>query len=332
MNCSVNFDSIVMIHMDIKVSVYCIVYNHEKYIREALEGFIKQQTDFSFEVIVHDDASTDKTVEIIKEYELKYPEIIKPIFQKENQYSKGENIEVAFMLPVTHGKYIALCEGDDYWTDSRKLQKQYDYMEDHPECSLVAHRALTLNMNNGKFCDYTNYQFPDNKLTAEQIIENQTFFPTASMFFRKKYYENNRDFILSIRNFDYVAKILLATEGDTYVFPEIMSVYRKGTDGSWTERINNNSKKYYEHLRQSIDTLGKINIYRNFEFNEAIQSNILRREFYAEISIMNLKVLKDSKYSSLRKELPLHSRLILYIKKYFPFLYKYYKAAHKKSR
>lgn len=302
--------------MDIKVSVYCFAYNHEKYIRDALEGFVNQKTNFPFEVIVHDDASTDKTVSIIKEYELKYPDIIKPIYQKENQHSKGVNKLYSFMLPVTHGKYIALCEGDDYWTDSSKLQRQYDYMEDYPRCSLVAHRAQTLNMYNGEFCDYTTYQFQDNKLTATQIIENQGYFPTASMFFRKEFYEKNREFLLSIENFDYAIKILLATEGEVYVLPEIMSVYRKGTEGSWTERIHNIPQKEYEHLKKSIDILNKINMYRDFKYEGAIQSNILRREFNAELSIMNLKVLKDPKYSLFRKELSLRSRIIMHIKKY----------------
>ncbi len=123
----------------IMVSVFCATYNHEKYIRKCLDGFIMQKTNFKFEVLVHDDASTDKTADIIREYEEKYPDIIKPIYQTENQYSKGVQIGVTFQYPRAKGKYIAFCEGDDYWCDENKLQRQFDIMESHPECSICVH-------------------------------------------------------------------------------------------------------------------------------------------------------------------------------------------------
>lgn len=116
------------------VSISCITYNHAPYIREALEGFVSQQTDFPFEVLIHDDCSTDGTTEIIREYEAKYPEIIKPMYETENQYSQGKPIGTqVWNLPRAQGKYIALCEGDDYWTDPLKLQKQVDFLESHPD-------------------------------------------------------------------------------------------------------------------------------------------------------------------------------------------------------
>ena len=114
---------------EILVSICCITYNHEKYIRDAIEGFLMQKTDFPFEVLIHDDASTDGTADIIREYETKYPDIIKPIYQTENQYSKGIKISATYNYPRAKGKYIALCEGDDYWIDPYKLQKQVDFLE-----------------------------------------------------------------------------------------------------------------------------------------------------------------------------------------------------------
>lgn len=113
---------------NILVSISCITYNHEPYIRECLDGFIMQKTDFAFEVLIHDDASTDKTADIIREYEAKFPNLIKPIYQTENQFSKKVgSINAKFNYPRAKGKYIALCEGDDYWTDPLKLQKQVDF-------------------------------------------------------------------------------------------------------------------------------------------------------------------------------------------------------------
>ena len=127
---------------DIMVSICCITYNQASYIRDALEGFVNQKTDFAYEVLIHDDASTDGTADIIREYADRYPDLIFPILQTENQYSKGlTNVSGTFNFPRARGKYIAMCEGDDYWTDDRKLQKQVDYLEANPGCSLCFHSA-----------------------------------------------------------------------------------------------------------------------------------------------------------------------------------------------
>ena len=137
------------------VAIRCITYNHEPYIRDALEGFVMQQTNFPFVAIVHDDASTDCTADIIREYAAKYPHIIKPIYETENQYSKGDGSMPRMMnraVVATGAKYIALCEGDDYWTDPLKLQKQVDFLESHPDYSLVFHSV--------KFINEFGHEFP----------------------------------------------------------------------------------------------------------------------------------------------------------------------------
>ena len=114
---------------DIKVSIICLAYNHEKYIRSALQGFVDQITDFGYEVLINDDASTDKTADIIREYEKKYPDIIKPVYQKENQHSQGIRIISTYLLPKAQGEYLAYCEGDDFWTDPLKLEKEVSILE-----------------------------------------------------------------------------------------------------------------------------------------------------------------------------------------------------------
>ncbi|MFA7116543.1 MAG: glycosyltransferase [Bacteroidales bacterium] len=119
------------------VSIKCLVYNHELYLRECLNGFVMQKTSFKFEVIVHDDASTDGSADIIKEYAEKYPNIIKPIYEKENQYSKQDGSLSKIINDINCGKYIALCEGDDYWIDPLKLQKQVDFLENHEDYGLI---------------------------------------------------------------------------------------------------------------------------------------------------------------------------------------------------
>ena len=120
------------------VSIRCITYNHEPYIRQCLEGFVMQKTNFKFEAIVHDDASTDHTADIIREYAAKYPDIIKPIYETENQYSKHDGSIRRIMDAACTGKYMACCEGDDYWIDPFKLQKQVDFLEANPEYSVCS--------------------------------------------------------------------------------------------------------------------------------------------------------------------------------------------------
>ena len=122
-----------MEHNELMVTIRCLTYNHEPYIRQCLDGFVMQKTNFRFEAIVHDDASTDGTAAIVREYAEKYPDIIKPIFETENQYSKKDGSIRRIMNEHTHGKYIAMCEGDDYWIDPLKLQKQVDFLEANPE-------------------------------------------------------------------------------------------------------------------------------------------------------------------------------------------------------
>lgn len=121
---------------DIMVSICVLSYNHEKYLRDCLDGIVMQKTTFPIEAWVHDDASTDGSAAIIREYAEKYPAIIKPILQTENQYSKNKRILARFVYPRCVGRYIASCEGDDYWIDPYKLQKQVDFMENHPEIGL----------------------------------------------------------------------------------------------------------------------------------------------------------------------------------------------------
>lgn len=122
------------------VSITCLTYNHAPYLRQCLDGFVMQKTSFPIEILIYDDASEDGTQDIIREYERKYPDLIKPIYQTENQYSKGVKVEFVYNYPRAKGKYIAFCEGDDYWTDPNKLQKQIDFLERHQEHVMCSHQ------------------------------------------------------------------------------------------------------------------------------------------------------------------------------------------------
>ena len=129
----------------ILVSICCVTYNHQPYIKDCLDSFLMQKGNFDIEVLIHDDASTDGTKEIIEAYKEKYPDIFFPIFQIENQYSKGfRGFTARYNFPRCRGKYIALCEGDDYWTDPTKIQQQVDFLENNEAYVLTGHDAIKI--------------------------------------------------------------------------------------------------------------------------------------------------------------------------------------------
>ncbi len=237
------------------VSITCTAYNHEKFIRDTIEGFLMQKTTFPFEIIIHDDASTDNTAEIIKEYELKYPDLIKPIYQKENQLSKGISITLNYTLPRAKGKYIAMCEGDDFWTDPDKLQKQIDFLESNSDYSLCVGGYKSVNVHtkeeeevikipNGVIKDNEGYTF------TLSDTRNNWITKTLTLVFR------NKSEILkqlgqykSIRDVHLIYHILKTGKG--YYFTEVMGTYRIHKGGIFSMR-NKDSKliKHYQIYKE----------------------------------------------------------------------------------
>jgi glycosyltransferase involved in cell wall biosynthesis len=242
------------------VSISCITYNHENFIRDAIEGFLMQRTTFPVEILIHDDASTDKTAEIVREYEKKYPQLIKPIYQTENQYSKGIGVSTTFQFPRAHGKYIALCEGDDYWTDPLKLQKQVDFLEENPDCSLVCH-------NISDKVDDILYPRPivkENRyLTNEEIILARGMMTsTLSLGFRKKYVEYLPKWVVTSPVGDIPLVLYIMTQGNVFCFRDIMGVYRKNLSTSWSNKKRNLYERFkfalsYNFFLQSFNKFTK---------------------------------------------------------------------------
>lgn len=238
------------------VSISVITFNHEKYIKKALDSFLMQKTEFPFEILIHDDASTDKTQDIIKEYEEKYPEIIRAICQEKNQYSQGfHNVSAYFNYPRAEGKYIAFCEGDDYWIDPLKLQKQVSYMEAHPDCSLTIHGADLITESEEYIKD--SRPFSTSKIvTMEEVVDARELFPSASMVFRSEDGKNLPEFYYNAPVGDIPLHLFLATRGYVYYFDEKMSIYRLGGAGSWTTAIK--AKENLEKKRQHNLALQKL--------------------------------------------------------------------------
>lgn len=233
---------------EILVSIHCLVYNHEPYIRDCLEGFVMQKTNFPFEAIVHDDASTDKSADIIREYAEKYPHIIKPIYQTENQYSQKNGAIGRAINAITRGKYIALCEGDDYWTDPLKLQKQVDFLESHPDYSMSCTDAVVQKGEN--ILNWKRYPVNCEISFYDVVGKRGAWIYTASMLYRKEHMRDYPDFARKCHVGDYPTAIHLALKGKVYFFAEKMVTYRYMHPGSWSISTKINDAFYSKWLSE----------------------------------------------------------------------------------
>lgn len=166
------------------VSISCITYNHINYIEQCLDGFLEQETDYPFEILIHDDCSTDGTTEIIQKYSTKYPDIIKPMYETENQYQKGKPAgSLIWNIPRARGKYIALCEGDDYWIDENKLQMQVNFLEKNPEYGMCYTKSKQFLQEKGRYGKKT---FGEKINSYDDIFVNGNRIPTPSVVCRKE--------------------------------------------------------------------------------------------------------------------------------------------------
>lgn len=272
---------------EIMVSVICLTYNHEKYIRKCLDGFVMQKTSFRFEVLINDDASTDHTADIIREYEAKYPDIIKPVYQTENQYSKHVGIVKTFLVPKVRGKYVAFCEGDDYWSDRSKLQLQYEAMERNPDCSLCVHRVQGINEDGENI---KNNLIPNNRIVilVEKMTHNDFFsimvkgdghpFQTSSHFVRASRYldliNNPPEFKRASDVGDTPLLLYFGNIGSVYCLNDVMSCYRIGAIGSWSLRMASDREKNLAHIRAMISMYQLFNVYTNNVYEQYIEKLI----------------------------------------------------------
>lgn len=215
------------------VTVWCLAYNQKDFIRDALEGFVMQKTTFPFEVIVHDDASTDGTTAIVQEYARRYPDIIKPVIETENQWQKGGLKHIINVMNENYrnGKYIAFCEGDDYWTAPQKLQQQVDFLESHAEYSMCFHSAKKKYETTARaWINCENIE--DRDYDATDIFVNWTV-PTASVMCRREgmeFYANLKH-PERIQNYDIFIFLSCAMIGKLRGMHEQMSVYRIQGEG-----------------------------------------------------------------------------------------------------
>lgn len=299
------------------VSILCATYNHRQYIRKAIESFLAQKADFAFEVIVHDDASTDGTTEIVRELQSQYPKIIHAILQTENQYSRGVSI-MDIMLKAACGKYVAFCEGDDYWISPHKLQTQVRYMEEHPDCALCVHAAVFVDAEGKNTGMQKRYE-------QDRVVAMQDIFTyggglaaTASYLcpavLRKQ--PMPEFFTCNPQTGDTPLQLYLATQGYVWYMAEPMACHRRGHAGSWcTRTLLQGDREVRMKFHQSY-----ILMYRSFDqftnqrWHDAVEDKI--REIQLNILLLDQRYqdVFHQPYLRASRALKRRDRIKLYIK------------------
>lgn len=317
---------------EVLVSICCTTYNHEQFIEDALKGFVNQKTSFDFEVLIHDDASTDRTAEIIMKYQTKYPNLIKPVIQDANQYSKGIQINRTFNYSRAQGKYIALCEGDDFWIDKLKLQKQVDVMDANPTCTFC--------FTNGKIIDERKKQqekvfipmSEDNRLhfynrdcsynVGELALLG--FIPTATFMFRKSILEDPPNFYLEkFPGGDLKLKLYATSKGYAYYINDITSVYRTNVEGSTMSRWKEyGTEKLIVHNQKYINLINEVDKYNFYSFTKDFEK--LRLPFESRLLLLtgDKRLFSSKKYSKWYKNHNILARLKMRFIVYLPRTYK----------
>jgi len=279
---------------DILVSICCITYNQKEYIKDALDSFLIQKTNFKYEIIIHDDASNDGTTEIIKEYSEKYPDIIKPIYEEENQYSL-EKWSLMKTFNQAKGKYIAVCEGDDYWINENKLQIQFDYMEENERCTFCFTNAIVKDIAKNKEYKFIPHSIKSKKYLKENNIydvkelELLEFIPTASIMFRTIHVKDIPNWFEECFVLDWPLRLNMTSFGYAYYIDKELCLYRKNAHGSITVKNSKKEKKSIEWKKHVLEEQIKLMSLIN-EFTEGKHGEIFEfKKNQYEIEYLLLK-------------------------------------------
>lgn len=290
-----------MTHFDmeeIKVSICTLTYNHAPYLKEYFDGILIQKTNFRFDVIINDDCSTDGTKEILLEYAQKYPDLIKPVIQAENRYSKGDRgFFVKYCFPRCRGKYVAFCEGDDCWTDPYKLQKQIDYLESHPECVLVHTDLSVQDVNTGemehfkwkRLWNYNQIERDWGDKLVSLILQGkysvQTLTVCARMNVVRQVYEEYPELIdKKLLMGDTPLWMALAKKGTFHFIPEETACYHVISESATHSKNYSNVINFYVSCLYMVKKLSALFSITDKEKDAAIQAYIyfLMKDIYTD--------------------------------------------------
>lgn len=316
--------------MNPEISICCITYNQQQYIKQTLDGFLKQKINVPYEILIHDDCSTDGTVNILKEYKRKYPDKIVLLLEKENQYSKGALICKTFLYPLIKGKYFCFCEGDDYWCDENKLQKQYDALEANVDCSIAVHDVACVNgigeLQSKHFppVELTPGILPADKYLSYEIGKSLWLFQTSSFFLRSKYLKefiNNTPLFVNAykKAEDFSLILFFLSKGNAYYINNIMSCYRIQTFNAVSQRLIVDKKFRIKQREGYIKALTYYNQYTNYKYQKYISSYQHNAEFGILLDKGEYKKAV-SEYSDVFQKQTLRKKIKIILLSYIPFL------------
>ena len=314
-----------------KVSVLCAAFNHEEFLRQTLDSFVSQKTDFPFEVLVNDDASTDGTAEIIREYAERYPEIIRPFYQKENLYSRRMNVYDLVFFPAARGEYIALCEGDDWWCDPEKLQRQVSFLDAHPEYSACVHNSIG-HFGDGRPDRVLFAQDGDRDIPFEQVIRGMSHaYHTSSILARREFILDPPDY----RNVayeqgyftDYAIGVRLCLSGKVRFLDRNMSVYRIGSNPSaWSKGVGQEYAKLKRFVSGEIAMLETLKPHlQTPEQLEVTEQVILEREYELLYIEGRVDEMVRPPYDRIHRSMGRGRILSTALKRAFPRLHRLYR-------
>lgn len=253
-----------------KVSICTITYNQEKFISQAIESFLSQKTNFDFEIIVSDDASTDNTKEILKSYSKKYPLLVKLVTRSKNVGMMQNLVET---LKRCTGEYIAFCEGDDYWTDENKLQKQADFLDANQDYSICFHKIKELDKD-GNLTNPIMNNFDKNITYNFLEIAEYNVIHSPSVMWRGSIIDILPYWILQAPLGDFILHLLYANRGKTYFMSDTMAIYRKHPQGVWSQ---NSAFANMVKLKWVVD---KMDDYFSFKYHNAFYSKRFLEDYY----------------------------------------------------
>lgn len=293
------------------VSIVCDTYNHAPYVRDALDGFLAQQTSFPFEIIVHDDASTDGTADILREYEAARPDLFRCVYRAENIYSRDPKILEHYVFPLARGKYTAICEGDDYWIRPDKLQTQIDYLESHPDCTLCVSAAEMVTPGKKAICRVSPYETDCDIPMDELIRGGGGFVPTASIVTCTQLAQHRASFCDMADVDDAVLQLWFGANGTTHYFAEAMCAYRYDVPGSWTKTFfASNRETRIRHHEGMIRALKAFDEQFEGKWHDAVDFCVTHQQEFEVLRLKNdVKSLRKPPYRAHYKQLPLKRRI-----------------------
>jgi glycosyltransferase involved in cell wall biosynthesis len=278
------------------VSICCITYNQAPFIRECLDGFLMQETTFPVEIVIHDDASTDGTADIIREYEARHPGIIRALYQTENQFRKVRHLDVIFNFPRSRGRYIALCEGDDYWTAPDKLQMQVDFMESHQQYSGCFHN-VTVVYEDGSTRAHSQYARPLKDTFTLKDFAAHNYIATPSALFRARLFPRFPDWYAQVPIGDWPLHMLNAEHGAVGYVDRVCAVYRVHNRGVWS------SLSESERHETTVRVAKVIDAHLGFRYSDEICKRIAYGHYLLAVN-MSRDGVDDGIAAHLRASLP----------------------------